>query len=145
MNNKSLFNRLSFVLVALLYLGFYLFSPLFHYHHENLGLEEEKIDYHSHLLQEITKNVNTTGTNHTLDQNDEHNHSVVINTLITNLPTRLVYTPNTTLIFNKIFVLESHTNSVEFNYSEDIHLGKTLNDKCIHFATNVSPPALFTA
>ena len=145
MNNKSFVNRLSFVLVALLYLSFYLFSPLFHYHHENLGLEEEKIDYHSHLLQEITQNAKTTETNHTLDQNDGHNHSVVINTLITNLPTRLAYTPNVTLLFNKILDLELHTNSVEYNYSEDIHLGKTLKDKCIHSATNVSPPALFTA
>jgi hypothetical protein len=103
MNNKSLSNKLSFALVALLYLSFYLVSPFFHYHHEGSIRDKEEVDYHSHLLQDVVQKTNTTECHHTLEQNDEHNHPVVFNALVANLSPRFVNTLNNTLIvFNII-------------------------------------------
>lgn len=145
MNNRSFFNRLSFVLVALLYLSFYLFSPLFHYHDENSVLEEGKVDYHTHLLQEVTKKTNTTECHHQLDQNDEHNHPIVINVLVTNLPPRFVDIVNNSLLFSNIFDVEFETKANKTNFASDLYVGKTLKDKCVHSATNASPPFILAA
>lgn len=141
MHNKSFFNRVSFVFVALLYLSFYLFSPLFHYHDENSILEEGKeVDYHTHLLQEVTKKTNTTECHHQLDQNDEHNHPLVINAVITNLPSRSVDTTNSLLLFFDIVSVVIENGNVGPKYIGDFHFGKVLKEKCVHFASNVSPP-----
>ena len=140
MHNKTLYNRLSFALVALLYLSFYLVSPFFHYHHEDSIRDEEEVDYHSHLLQDAVQKTNTTECHHTLDQNDEHNHPVVINALVTNLSPRFVDTLSNTLIFCNIISFEFKTESCKIKFTENFHFGKILKDKCIHFASNVSPP-----
>lgn len=145
MHNRSFLNRLSFVLVALLYLSFYLFSPLFHYHDKNSVLEERKVDYHSHLLQEVTKQTNTAECHHQLDQNDEHNHPIVINVLVTNLPPRFVDIVNNTLLFSNIIAIDFETEARKINFASALYVGKTLKDKCVHFASNASPPIILAA
>lgn len=145
MYNKSFFNRLSIVLVALLYLSFYLFSPLFHYHHYDFELEAGKVDYHSHLIQDVIKQTNTTECHHQLDKNDEHNHPLVFNVLFTNLPPRFVNIVSDTFLFSNIISIEFKTEARKINSAYDFHFGKTLKDKCVHFATNVSPPIILAA
>lgn len=140
MHNKSLYNRLSFVLVALFYLSFYLVSPFFHFHHEDSIRDEEKIDYHSHLLNEVKQNKNSTECHHTIDQDDEHNHPIVINAVITNLPPRSVVTPNSSFISFDLFELIFQEEISETKYTEDFHFGIVLKEKCVLFASNVSPP-----
>ncbi|MDP3446163.1 MAG: hypothetical protein Q8T08_25160 [Ignavibacteria bacterium] len=145
MHNKSFLNKLSFVLVAILYLSFYLFSPLFHHHDENSVLEEGKGDYHSHLIQDVTEQTNRTECHHQLDQNDEHNHPTVFNVLVTNLPPRSVGIVNNILLVSNIIPIEFKTETRKINYASDFHVGKTLKDKCVHFASNVSPPIILAA
>jgi len=140
MQNKSLYNRISLTLVALLYLSFYLVSPFFHYHHEDSILEKEEVEYHSHLLQDVVQKTDTTECQHTLDQNDEHNHPVVINTLVTNLSPRFVDTLNNPLIFCTIISFEFKTESCKTKFTEDFHSWKILKEKSVHSSGNASPP-----
>lgn len=145
MHNKSFFNRFSSVFVALFYLSFYLFSPLFHHHHEDLGLEEGEVDYHSHLILEISKQTNTTKCHHQLANNDEHNHSVEFNILVSNLPPRFVSIGHYSILFDNICDLEFESETQKINYVSDLQFGKTLKDKCVHSAANVSPPFILAS
>lgn len=144
MHNKSLYNRSIFALVAILYLSFYLLSPFFHYHEELLRGEEKK-KYHSHLLQETEQKTNPTECHHIVETNDEHNHPLVINAVITNLPSRQINTPDSELISIIFYNLEFQTESSKTNFTEDFHLGKILEEKSVHSAGNVSPPFFLAA
>ncbi len=137
-------NRFVYSVISVFYLSFYLVSPFFHYHEELIrGYEKE--DYHSHLLNEIAQKKNATECHHTLDQNDEHNHPIVINAVVTNLPPRFVDTPHSTLISTIIIRLEFQNESSETKYAGDFHFGKILKEKCVHSASNVSPPFVIAA
>lgn len=144
MNNKALKNKLAFSLTALLYLSFYLLSPFFHFHDEMFPGEEQE-DYHSHLLKDTVQDKNATECHHTLAQNDEHNHPIVINAVITNLPPRQINTPDSELISIIFYNLEFQTESSKTNFTEDFHFWKILTDKCVHTASNVSPPFFLAA
>jgi hypothetical protein len=132
-------------IISLLYLSFHLVSPFFHYHHEDSILDEGEVDYHSHLLQNVVQKTNTTECYHTVDQNDEHNHPVVLNALVTNLTPRFVDTLSSTLIICNIISFKLKTEFCKAKFTEDFHFGKILKDKCVHLSSNVSPPFAVTA
>ncbi|MFA5804399.1 MAG: hypothetical protein WC879_07125 [Melioribacteraceae bacterium] len=105
----------------------------------------EKEDYHSHLLNEIAQKKNATACHHTLDKSDEHNHPIVINAVVTNLSPRFIDTPHNIPISTIIISIEFQNESVETKYAEDFHFGKILKEKCVHSASNVSPPFVIAA
>ncbi len=139
MKPTSLYNKIFFAFIALLYLNFYLVSPYFHYH-ENSIRGHAKENYHSHLLNKIAQKKNATECHHPLNQSNEHNHPIVINAVVTNLSPRIVDTLHSTLISTIIIILEFQNESDETKYTEDFHFGKILKEKCVHSASNVSPP-----
>lgn len=138
MTNKNI-NKAAFYLVALLYLSFYLLSPFFHFHDEfDLHGEEEK--YHSHLLEESLQENAQSECHHTLDKNDEHTHHLVLNAVISTVSPRFTDIPSYTSLHYEINYLELTNATDHKNYSNDFHLGKLLKEKCVHSASNVSPP-----
>lgn len=145
MHNKSLSNRVSFALVALLYLSFYLVSPFFHFHHQDSIWEKEEVKYHSHLLHDVVQKTNATECHHILDQDDEHNHPVVINAVITNLPNRFIDSPNDSF-FSAIIIVQDFTSClVEAKYTNEFDFGKVFKNKCVHAGSNVSPPLILAS
>lgn len=141
---KTLHKKSSVALATLLYLSFYLISPFFHFHEESINRDANG-EYHSHLLNELTQKENLTDCHHISDHNTEHNHPVVINTVAANLSTRLITTLNNDLLLNNIIDLEFQSKSIGSNYTDEFHLGKTIKEKCVHSAGNVSPPPYLTA
>jgi len=139
MLNKSLYNRLSFALVALLYLSFYLLSPFFHYHDELLPYDKQE-EYHSHLLKEAEQNKSATECHHTLAKENDHNHPLIINAVITNLPTRLIVIQDIKFLSFDLAELVIPDVSNKINFKVDLQFWKILKDKCVHSASNVSPP-----
>ncbi|MBM4172096.1 MAG: hypothetical protein FJ214_09535 [Ignavibacteria bacterium] len=141
MTNKNI-NSAAFYLVALLYLSYYLISPFFHFHDEfDLHGEEEK--YHSHLLEETLQGNAQSECHNTIDQNDEHTHNSVLNYIVSTFSSRFTDIPSNTLSYNEINYLELTNTPEEKFYSNDFHLEKTFKDRCIHTASNVSPPSNF--
>ncbi len=140
MNNKSFYSKFSFFFIALLYLSFYLFSPLFHFHHENIELVEGSKIYHSHLIQEETKNTSTSDSHFSLEHHDQHTHNLELNAVVSSLSTRLTDIQNKTSLYNEIDYLVFINTSVRKLNSSDSHNNKFHQDRYVHSASNVSPP-----
>ncbi len=139
MRDKNINNKAAFYLVTLLYLSFYLLSPFFHFHDEfDHHGEEEK--YHSHLLEETMQGNARSECNHTLDQNDEHTHNLVLNAVVSTVSPRFTDKPSCTSTYNEIDYLEFTNAKEQRFYSNDFHLEKLFKDKYVHSASNVSPP-----
>lgn len=139
MKDKNINNKAAFCAAALLYLSFYLLSPFFHFHDE-VDLHGKGEKYHSHLIEETTRGNAQSECRHTLDQNDEHTHHLVLNAVVSTVSPRFTDIPSYTLSYDEIDYLEL-TNAPEHkNYSKDFHLGKLFKDKYVHSASNVSPP-----
>jgi len=139
MSNMNNIYKAVFYLVAIFYLCFYLLSPFFHFHPDDFSKDYQE-KYHSHLFSENYSNKSDRGTYHILENETGHNHSLIINTVTT------LYAPRNSInISRKITYFELpeptfknpviYTNGFfKFLYSK--HKWK----KCVHSASNVSPP-----
>jgi hypothetical protein len=137
-------NRILISIAALSYLVFYLFSPFFHFHDEWIR-NLDKDQFHFHLFAVETNNSDESNCQHIVDQHDEHNHPIVITAVVTNIAPRFENTNSNFYLFQDIKEFDLQIESNKINFVEDFHFDKLLKNKCVHTASNVSPPALVTA
>lgn len=144
MNNKTPYSKYLFSFVALTYLSFYLLSPFFHYHEEYLkSLGKDK--YHSHLFNKVSGSPQESGCHHNIEEDDVHNHPLIISAIVTNLSPRIDSNLNEGIQHYDLIEFGFESNIYATNYCDDFHFSKILKEKCVHSASNVSPPFIFTA
>jgi len=137
-------NNIFIYAFSFLYLTFYLLSPFFH-HHYKISADGRQEEYHSHLLKESAQKINAAECHHTLHRNDEHNHPLVINAVISNLPPRQINSPDSELVSIIFYSIKFQSESSVVNITEDLQVWKILKNKCVHSANNVSPPFVLVA
>lgn len=136
--NKK-YRKLVFILYPL-YVNFFLLTPFLHYHAEENSLQPDKIDIHSHILNEHDEEHSHHGSDLELDDCNNHEHVYEVNTYKFTKLTKSVS-------------LNHITNLLTFNNIPDKPLNKKINqqilldlpskinwEKSVHTATNSSPP-----
>lgn len=131
-----------FGIVKISYLLFYLVSPFFHHHHDELIQGEVSLSYHSHLFDGTENGKEGTEYHHTFENDDLHNHPFLVRGVVTNI------TQNFTDTFLKIIpifipIKPEQENKLSWNnYPPNSDFEKIYRDKYVHSAGNVSPPHL---
>lgn len=140
-----MYTRLLYGLVKIAYLVFYLVSPFFHHHHDELIQVEVRMSYHSHLFNGTEEGKEDTEYHHTFENDDPHNHSFLVRGVVTNLTQSFADTFLKNLPVCISIEPKLGNNSSWNNYTVDFGRGHVHRDKCVFVASNVSPPFVLTA
>ncbi len=138
--NKNKYRPIIFLL-SLFYLNFFFLSPYFHHHHsESESLQKKRETVHTHLFSDLDHSSHTEETDHHLD--DKNHHSHLFQNYLVNItaPSRELESA-----LNRVFYLTIEY-SIQCNGVSSIntHFNEPFSqlqwEKCVHSATNISPP-----
>jgi hypothetical protein len=135
-------NNILGVTIVFVYVILYLYSPFIHSHSNSNGSISSHY-YHTHLI-DIESN-DEFDYDHFSYQNEKHHHHIILNVLVTN-PTPRFQKFISSIILYDVKNEDELGNELNTKKFIEVHLKTILPvDKCIHSASNVSPPNILTA
>ncbi|MEW6653192.1 MAG: hypothetical protein AB1394_06955 [Bacteroidota bacterium] len=137
-------NRIIIAIAALSYLVFYFVSPFFHYHQKDhlLGINQQ---YHSHLFNNSLKNESKKTAHLSYENQNDHSHKHIINTLIAKCSLRL-YEQSPAAIAIALCIDSASVNPSNYtNLFLKFSFSKHKWERCVHTASDISPPSILTS
>jgi hypothetical protein len=135
-------NRIVIAAAVLSYLAFYFISPFFHFHHEDHfpGISRE---YHSHWFNNLSTNETDSSALHAFENENNHSHANVINTFTTTYSKRILQISFSIITYAEYKDASFENSAGNTNPLLKFSINKYRWEKCVHTASNVSPPSNF--
>lgn len=132
--------------ISLLYLNFFLLSPFFHHHHIEEGIaKEEKTTFHSHLLNRSLEDHHSENMNHHSLDDTNHDHVIRVNFTIGISFSRTLQLNHIYDFFSIHFYFSDSSGEKITRFVNTDPLIQLQWEKCVHSASNVSPPFVIAA
>ncbi|MEW6507155.1 MAG: hypothetical protein AB1432_05350 [Bacteroidota bacterium] len=133
-------NRFVIAAAVLSYLVFYFISPYFHFHNDDhfLGTSQK---YHSHWFNNTSASETDGSVQHAFENENNHSHAHVINAITTTYSKRILQNQFSIITYAEYNYASIENSTDNTNPLLKFSINKYRWEKCVHTASNVSPPS----